>query len=220
MSRGALRTASLGSAFAVATSLCVGCHGALEIITPLGVDDDDSALVDDDDATFDGPVSCGPTLAPGSAWAGVAVEAYTGSAAIEFDYEGRGGLFSADWTGCEAKHFFDEDGEVICGIRWAATGGSYGEQSLSTGQVAWFAMTFDIDQESCGADHPDSEDRAVFFRVTIPFEGDVVGITWSDQVDTPASDMLPWVSPPYDNQGPMPDEVLLEYAIPFVASEG
>ena len=121
---------------AIALLLPLGaCGGSLSIGGPLwifgdGGDDDDSAGGgDDDDASDDddttppsGPVVCGPTVQPGSSWEGTSTEGYTGDAVLTFEYEERGGLFSADWSGCEAKHFFGPDGESECGILWSAEG--------------------------------------------------------------------------------------------------
>ncbi len=217
---------------AIALLLPLGaCGGSLSIGGPLwifgdGGDDDDSAGVgDDDDASDDddttppsGPVVCGPTVQPGSSWEGTSTEVYTGDAVLTFEYEERGGLFSADWSGCEAKHFFGPDGESECGILWSAEGTSYGEQVQPSGLVSRFRMEFLVEESSCGLAHHDAEDYELFFRVSLT-EGDdgLISITWSEASNTQPANMEPWTTLEWDGKE-QPDEVAFDYFTDFVAS--
>jgi hypothetical protein len=161
-------------------------------------------------------VSCGPEITPPST--GTAVEATTGDALLEFSYEGRGGQYDAWWTGCEAKHFFDSDGDSLCGILWDATGSSYGEQIQASGLVVRFAMQFTLKESTCGPAHPDAQDYELFFRVSLT-EGDdgLVNVTWSYNSATPPANMFPWVSFAWDGEE-RPDEVGFEYRTEFEPS--
>jgi len=231
--RGAI---AIAAALPLGLLLVAGCHGNMRISGPIWIfdgddddsgapddddssaDDDDLTPPDDDDATPGGPVVCGPTVAPGDGW-DVAAHVFTGSADIELEYDERGGLFAAVWSGCEAKHFYDATGEYLCGIRWEAVGDSYGEQVQTTQLVSRFAMEFTLAESTCGLAHPEAEDRSLFFRITVSSDGGAtIPITWSPDVNTLPDDMFDWAVADWKESEPFPDLLELLYFTAFEAS--
>jgi hypothetical protein len=214
--------------------LVAGCIGSLEVTGTLwqasddddssAVDDDDSAVVDDDDVVIDdddmvgGPVFCGPTVEVGPEWTGGAAEVYTGEVEIDLNHAARGGAFSADWTGCEAKHFYDDQGEYICGILWDAYGPSYGEQLQSTRLISRFDMAFAMTENTCDSSHPDAGDRSTYFRLDLPYGGPLLTVMWSGQVNTQPAQMHDWTTAPWTDDDETPEEIDFSYHTALVAS--
>ena len=196
-------------------------------------DDDDSAVGDDDDVANDddvigddddatptgGPVFCGPNLIPGSDSAGQAVSVYTGDARVAFDHDARGGFFAAEWTGCEAKHFFDTDGEYVCGIKWSVNGVSYGEQYQATRLVTRFTMDWTLDDNTCAATDPEVFRIDDYYRITVPYESGTLEVLVSDDDSTVPAQMDEWAELPWDGAGDdEPDLVEFDYATSFSPS--
>ncbi|MCO4771340.1 MAG: hypothetical protein KDA24_15000 [Deltaproteobacteria bacterium] len=189
--------------------------------------DDDDATANDDDATGDdddatgpgGPVLCGPNVAPGSDWAGQSTSAYTGDARVTFDHDARGGFFGAQWTGCEAKHFFDADGEYVCGIKWSVVGPSYGEQYQTTRLVSRFAMGWVVDDNTCAPGDPEVSRPMDFYRITVPYDSGSLVVLVSDDEATVPAQMDDWVELGWDGDGDdEPDMVEFDYSTPFSAT--
>jgi hypothetical protein len=207
--------------------LVTGCGGELRFGGTLGTDDDDTAddddssndddAADDDDSESQGdPVFCGPTPSPGSSRNPQALRVFTGLGDVLFDWddEERGGVFGADWSGCEALHRFDENGDYVCGILWTAMGNSYGEQLLSESLVSRFDMDFLLTDNTCG-DSPEAEDRQSFFRLELPFSGDVATIRRSTEPNALPAQMEEWASASIPADDPFPDSLELEYFTQF-----
>jgi len=181
-----------------------------------GADDDDTVSDDDDTEPIGGPVFCGPTPSPASG-TGEPLRVYTGLADVLFKWEkdgARGGVFSADWSGCEALHRYDSDGEYFCGILWTATGNSYGEQILSSGLVLRFEMSFELTKNTCG-DHPEAGYRETYFRLSLPFEEHVARITYSSEPNTLPNNMETWAEASYESDDMFPELMELEYFTSF-----
>jgi hypothetical protein len=234
----ALRAAVARGALGILLLLGAACHGTLTVAGTLWPPGDDDSAADDDDATTPpddddattppdddddstgGPVSCGPDPdEPGPAWDGVASASSTGHAEIDFEYGARGALFSAAWTGCEARHYFYESGEYRCGILWEASGASYGEQYGSSAVIVRFAMFMALSESTCGSSHPDAEDRDLYFRLSLPFEDGEAELRWSNDESAPASQMPLWALVPWEGQGLEPDDVVLDYRTAFSADD-
>ena len=217
--------------------LAVGCIGSMEITGTLwqvgddddsSVDDDDSAddddTVDDDDIQPDdddmvgGPVFCGPEAEPGPDWPGGAAMIYTGEADIDVEYLTRGGVFTADWNGCEAVHFFDEGGGYICGVKWTAVGDSYGEQLQGTQLISRFDMAFELSEYTCDSSHPDVGDRQIYFRLEVPYGGPELTVTSSELVNTQPTQMDPWTTSDWDDSDTTPEEIDFDYQTAVYAS--
>ena len=211
--------------------LLAACGGDLRFEGGLGDDDDDDAAddddsSDDDDAADDdddstgqgGPVFCGPTPSPGSSGQSEPLRVFTGLGDVLFDWddEERGGVFGADWSGCEALHRFDRDGEYVCGILWTAMGTSYGEQILSQSLVSRFDIDFLLTDNTCG-DYPEAEDRQSFFRLELPFDGAIAQILRSTEPNSLPAQMDEWASASIPIDDPFPDSLELEYFTQFFA---
>jgi hypothetical protein len=168
--------------------------------------DDDTG--DDDDSTpTGGPVVCGPGPADLSGDSSV----YTGAATVVFEYEARGGFFEAAWSGCEARHYF-VGGAYQCGIRWEATGTSYGEQFQATRLVSRFTMEFVVTDDTCGSWHPDSDRGVLYYRAAIPYEDGELEIRWSVSQGEDPADMDIWAELPFEGQGDEPGSISFEYS--------
>ncbi len=219
--------------------LAVGCVGSMEITGTLwqagddddsAIDDDDSAIddddviLDDDDVILDdddmvgGPVFCGPTVEIGPDWSGGAAEVYTGEADIDIEYLTRGGVFTSEWHGCEAKHFYDDSGVYICGVKWTVVGDSYGEQLQSTQLISRFDMRFALEEYTCDSSHPDVGDRQVYFRLEVPYAGPELTVTWSTMINTQPTQMDDWTTSPWDDSDETPEEIDFTYHTALVAS--
>ena len=209
--------------------LAAGCIGSFDVAGTLwatGPGDDDSSEPDDDDsASIDddmvgGPVFCGPEVEIGPDWAGGAAEVYTGDTRIDLNHAARGGAFSGQWSGCEAKHFYDDAGGYICGILWEAEGPSYGEQLQTTQLISRFDMTFEMTENTCDSSHPDAGDRWTYFRLVVPYGGPLLTVTWSGQVNTQPDQMHDWATAPWADDDETPDDVDFSYQTTLVASGG
>jgi|GEM_PF-2809736 len=182
-------------------------------------DDDDSTIGDDDDATGPGgPVFCGPEVSPSADQAGQALTVYTGDADVQFDHDARGGFFAAQWNGCEAKHFFDTDGEYVCGIKWTVAGPSYGEQYQTTRLVSRFTMDWTVADNTCAPTDPAVFRPDNYYRITVPYESGSLDVLVSANESTVPSQMDDWASVPWDGDGEdEPEEAQFEYATEFKA---
>ena len=208
----------------------VGCRGQITFFGDLwllddddsSADDDDTTAGDDDDATGPGgPVVCGQTPDPGVT-PGAEMAAYSGDAVIALEHELRGGFFSGTWSGCEAKHFFDAAGSYVCGIKWAVSGPSYGEQYQTTRLVSRFTLGFSLLENTCSPIHPDVFRPTTYYRITLPFEEGTLEVLWSDDEGAFPAQMEPWTSLPWDGDGDQEPELIeFEYETAFsLASAG
>ena len=181
------------------------------------VADDDDSVGDDDDATgAGGAVVCGAEVDPGAS-PGQELAAYTGEASIALEHGLRGGWFDATWAGCEAKHFFDLNGDYVCGIKWTVSGPSYGEQYQSTRLITRFTMSFALDENTCSPIHPDVFRPAIYYRLVVPYDEGTLEVLWSDDEGAFPNQMNAWVELPWDGEGEeTPEDVAFGYSTPFV----
>ena len=175
-------------------------------------DDDDTAADDDDATPVGGDLFCGLTVAPPP---GPATSAYTGGAEWAFDFDGGDLLYDVDWEGCEAEHFWDDAGDVLCAISWRGVGRAYVAQQQTSSLVVRFEVDWTLEANTCRSNHPDAADRSTYYRVTIPYDDGAISIlTHEDPQASPAS-MRPWATIPYIGQGDEPDDISVDYATGF-----
>jgi hypothetical protein len=179
--------------------------------------DDDDATADDDDATpVGGDLFCGLTVAPPP---GPATSATTGGAAWDFDFDDPDLLFGVTWTGCEAEHYWDEAGDVLCALSWQGAGEAYVAQQQSTSLVVRFEVAWTLDGNTCRSNHPHAGDRVAYYRVTIPYGDGAISILTDPDPQAPAGQMTPWATVPYVGQGDEPSHIDIDYATGFRAPD-
>ena len=174
--------------------------------------DDDDATADDDDSVIGGDLFCGLEVAPPP---GPATSAYTGGADWLFDFDGGDLLYDVVWGGCEAEHFWDASGDVLCAISWRGVGEAYVAQSQSQSLVVRFEVDYTLEANTCRSNHPDAVSRTAFYRVDIPYgDGEITLLTAEDR-KAPASQMETWATVPYEGQGDEPASISIDYATEF-----
>lgn len=201
------------------------CQGTLTVFgdpwgEPAAADDDstgDDDTADDDTSDDDtgdddtpvGPLDCGP--APELTGVDDA-RIYTGRAEVVFDdsdVSPTGGGLAASWTGCEALHVV-EAGELRCSVRWDAVGASYAGRLEPEASVVRLQMDFVLDEDACGGAVL-AQDRAAYFRLAVPFDGETAEIRVADDQDKPPTSMDLWALGSWDGTGSPPEQGTISY---------